>query len=177
MKGFKKIPVKKKRESVRFNPKKEKLAFTIFAIVLLILSMYIYRKTFIPLWFASSIWIIGSSCSMYYLRNSYYVDLIKASKIVTFLHSILTFGGCVLFVFFGINYSITIGKSENVSLRVIKTDYMGRSHTPYVIINYDGQEKQIVFSSDTKIEGKYTVNLELAQGIFGFTVIKKQRIN
>ncbi|WP_343747601.1 tetratricopeptide repeat protein [Fluviicola sp.] len=147
-------------------------------LLLLIWEVDLYRETFISLWTALVIYIGGGSIAFFLLRNRMrnYKRRVETYGIWwTTLAGIFFSGGVVLTLVMTLNYYIPLEKKpETIFLKVIKTGRFGGrgSKDPYVIVDYNGFEKQLVFDYSTDVINSKLVKVSLRKGIFGFRTVR-----
>lgn len=152
-------------------------------LLLLIWEVDLYRETFISLWTALVIYIGGGSIAFFLLRNRMrnYKRRVETYGIWwTTLAGIFFSGGIVLTLVLTLNYYIPLEKKpETIFLKVIKTGLLSSrrgSGSPYVIVDYNGFEKQLVFDYSTDVINSKLVKVSLRKGIFGFRTVKSANL-
>lgn len=150
------------------------------SIGLTIWGIDIYRQTIIETKFlfaaiAFGI-IIGFAVLSFFVKSSY-------STIWTFLIKAAIGAGIFYFAFLFINQQFADKELLTEQFQIVKKGTFGRGKSsrcfqPYVIIDFYGIEKQLVFYCDYADTVKHStkVNLTYSKGTFGFDIIKSKQL-
>ena len=147
---------------------------------LIVPALAFFYKTFIPIFVLLGIGILTGIITTVILRKVI-TRLYPIHRLpVQFIYNTVTWGAYVVFFFLWINDQYT-GKAERtVTEKVVSSGYLrawkGTGPQPYVIVNHDGKEKQIVFYDDRLIHFEYA-DLTIVKGFFGYEVLKKTRLS
>jgi hypothetical protein len=157
----------------------------IFGIVLLTWEVFIYRRTIIELKIPLLIWLTpGLFLTPLFFNKMNNIDGMKAHWILHYvLHTIMT-GGFILFCFMASNFYLAGNTIVDEKFEVIKRGSLSGSkghrdeRKPYVVINYKGIEKQLIFSNPQmeKVMSAKSAKLSVRKGLFGFDIIEKYEI-
>jgi hypothetical protein len=168
---------------------KEKLGFKISDGVLALLFLVsmglavwginIYRLTIIPITLLITIITIGSIPAFlmifFLLKPSY--------KIIWILLTSIAIGGSALyFSFLYLNATYCDNKILTNDFNILRKGTLaagkgsGACRTPFIIVDFNGSEKQLVFYCDYKeiVDVSSKVRIGYSRGLFGFDVIKSR---
>ncbi len=156
-----------------------KILFFVFLFLILI-GIYIYRRTLIEsylLWRLSFIGVaIGAILS--FILFSDYKELFS-----TILFCSIIGAGLFYFAPLILNRVFADEKVKNETFEIISTGNLGRGRSsrcrsPYAIINFPPIKKELVFPCvyEKTIGNFKKVRLEYSEGLFGFTVVRKQTL-
>ncbi|MCY1635154.1 hypothetical protein [Marinifilum sp. D737] len=157
----------------------------ILGIALLTCEIYIYRKTLIELKIPLMIWLTpGIVLTPIFYNKLNDIDGMKAHWSLHYiLHSCMT-GAFVLFSFMAVNYFFADNEVVSKKFKVQETGSLSggkgsrNKRSPYVVINYEGMEKQLVFSNsqmDKVMNSKWAV-LKVRKGRLGFDVLENYTV-
>ena len=166
------------------NKRLDTLVVTLFflGLILLIWEVFIYRRTIIALEIPLLIWLtpgIFLTPLLYDKMNN--IDGMRAHWILHYVaHTCMT-GAFLLFGFMASNYYFADNQTVDKQFEIIRKGSLPgpKGHRderePYVEIDYNGFEKQIVFKySDTeKIDSARYVNLTVKKGLFGYDILER----
>lgn len=152
----------------------------IFGMALLVWEISIYRRTIIELKIPLLIWLTPGFFMTPLLYNRFKrIEAIKKNRIFHYLvHTCIT-GASLLFGFMALNYYFADNQTEDKRFEIIKKGSLsGRNRNediPYVEINYNGFEKEIIFKypDKDKIDSAKYVNLTVKKGLFGFDILER----
>lgn len=157
----------------------------ILGIALLTCEIYIYRKTLIELKIPLMIWLSpGIILTPIFYNKLNDIDGMKAHWSLHYiLHSCMT-GAFVLFSFMGVNYFFADKEVISKEFKVQETGSLAggkgnrNKRSPYVVINYEGMEKQLVFlnSQMDKVMNSKTAVLKVRKGRLGFDVLENYSV-
>ena len=167
----------------KFNFKTGDAVLTILfflSIGLTIWGINIYRLTIINIeylfWIVAFGVIIAFATLTFLVKSSY-------STFWTFFIKAGIGGGLFYFGLLFLNKQFADKKITTEDFKIIKTGTLGRGRSstcfqPYVIINFYGTEKQLLFYCDDAqiIKRSTKVNLTYSKGSFGFNIIKSKRL-
>ena len=150
------------------------------SIGLTIWGINIYRLTIIDIKYLFAIVafgvIIAFATLTFLVKSSY-------STFWTFFIKAGIGGGLFYFGLLFLNKQFADKKITTEDFKIIKTGTLGRGRSstcfqPYVIINFYGTEKQLLFYCDDAqiIKRSTKVNLTYSKGSFGFNIIKSKRL-
>jgi len=119
---------------------------------------------------------IGFAVLSFLLKSSY-------STIWTFLIKAAIGGGLFYFAFLFINQQFADKQLQTEQFVILKKGTLGRGKSsscfqPYVDIDFNGTEKELVFYCDYADIVKHStkVNLTYSRGAFGFNIIKSKQL-
>jgi hypothetical protein len=166
------------------NKKLDNLVVILFflGLILLIWEIFIYRRTIIELKIPLLLWLTpGVFMTPLLYKRMNYIDGMKAHWTLHYiLHTCMT-GAFVLFTFMASNYYFADNQIEKSTFEIIGTGSLPGSkghrseRKPYVVINYKGMEKQLIFSypETDRINSAKMVNLSVKKGLLGFDIIER----
>jgi hypothetical protein len=106
------------------------------------------------------------------------------SIIWTFFISMAIGGGFFFFSFLYLNKLFASSQPQTEEFQIIETGHLGRvgkgnCFIPYVIIDFNGTQKQLVFSCEDKktIKDYHKVAVTFSKGLFGFAIIKAKQLD
>lgn len=176
------------KKSQTNSPKSKKTiqSFTVLSIPYLLLMLWevdIFRQTFISFLIPLSIFIIGGLLLFFLLRKKITYYKKRQETFGTFwlaLHGTVVFGGITMFLFMALNFYVPSpdNKTETLNLKVIKSGRFGGKGTknPYLIVDYHGFEKQLIFPYNTNTENNGFLQVSLTKGLFGFSIVRETHI-
>lgn len=142
---------------------------------LMVWEINIYQKTFIPLKIPFLIWLLTGFIFFLILKSRLAEYLETGNILIQTFYCLATFGGLSVSAFMLPNYYLADKEKFVVNERIILTGSLGSSkgqcRQPFIIINHDGLEKQLVYYCDTPVENFQSVDLTLSKGLFGFEVV------
>jgi len=141
---------------------------------LMVWEIKIYQKAFVPLKIPFVIWLLTGLISIPILRKHATDYLETANILLQSFYGLVTFGGISVSIFMLSNFYFADNEKFVVNERIISTGTLGTSRgcrQPFIIINHDGQEKQLVFYCGTPVEKYKSIDLTLSQGLFGFEIV------
>jgi hypothetical protein len=170
------------------NKKLDNLVKILFVmgLISLVFEIILYRKTIIELKIPLIIWLtpgILLTPLLYNRMNN--IDGMKAHWTMHYvLHTCMT-GAFILYAFMATNYYLANDSIETKSFKVIGTGslpgpkYHRSEREPYVLINYEGMEKQLVFSypETAKINSAQTATLRIKKGLWGYDILESYDAN
>ena len=173
----------KKDTNKKFNFKTGDAILTVLfftSIGLTIWGINIYRLTIIDIKYLFATFafgvIIAFATLTFFVKSSY-------SKFWTFFIKAGIGGGLFYFGLLFLNKQFADKKFTTEDFKIIKTGTLGRGRSstcfqPYVIIDFYGTEKQLVFYCDDAqiIKHSAKVNFTYSKGSFGFNIIKSKRL-
>lgn len=169
------------------NKKLDKLVGFLFilGLILLYLEILIFRETIIDLTIPLIIWLtpgVVMTPLLYGKMNN--IDGMKAHWSLHYvLHTCMT-GAFILYFFMASNFYLADNQIEKKSFKIIRTGSLPgpkgsrNEREPYVFINYEGLEKQLLFSFNVtdKINSAKEVELSVRKGFFGFDILDKYEV-
>lgn len=153
----------------------------VLGLCLLVWVIFIYRRTIIELEIPLLLWLTpGIILTPFFYTRLNNIDGMKAHWILHYiLHSCMT-GAVILFSFMSINYYladdvITTKQYEVLDIGSLpggKNDREKRK--PYVIINYKGLDKQLIFSNSQmeNVRNAKIVIVDVRKGKLGFDILE-----
>lgn len=157
----------------------------ILGLVLMIWEIFIYRRTIIALKIPLLIWLTPGlflTPMLYNKMNN--IDGMKAHWSLHYiLHTCMT-GGIMMFCFMAMNFYLSENLVQEKKFEILKTGSLPGSkghrdeRMPYVVINYEGMEKQLIFSyrETSRVNSAEFVNLFIKKGFLGFDVLAKYNV-
>lgn len=154
-------------------------------LILIIWEIFIFRKTIIPLWIPLTIiGLIGAYTTWRDYKNYINAYPGKGTLFFAFMQNTIAWGFTTCSVFMLSNYYLANSKPRTRTFNIEDRDSMiGRKYhrdecKPLIRINYDGQRKELVFSTEyfNKIDEHQQVTLVTKKGLFGFDVIIEQHL-
>lgn len=167
------------------STKQEKFIFFLFllGLVLLIWEVSIYRRTIIAFNIPLIIFIIpGVFLTLVFYEKLNKIQDINIHFLIHYFFHSFTSGSFILFLFMSSNFYFAGNQTTEKTFEIIHKGSMaagkGRQfieRIPYVVIHYEGIEKQLIFSySETdKIHSSSKVHLTIRQGLWGFDILEK----
>jgi len=169
------------------NKKLDNLVGFLFmlGLVLTIWEIYLYRLTIINLKIPLTIWLIPGLFMTPLLYNKMNnIDGKKGHWILHYLcHTVMT-GGIILFIFMALNFYLADKTIVEKRFKVLRTSSMSgptghrNERQPYVVINYSGFEKQLIFSNQEMkiVLPSKSVRLKIRNGFLGFDILESYKI-
>jgi len=166
------------------NKKLDSLVVILFflGLILLLWEIFIYRKTIIEFKIPLIIWLTpGIFLTPVLYKTMNYIDGMMAHWTLHYiLHTCMT-GSFVLFAFMASNYYFAENQIEQKTFKIIGNGSLAGAkgqrskRIPFVMIKYQGMEKQLIFSySETdRINSAEMVNLTVKKGLWGFDILEK----
>lgn len=154
-------------------------------LIIIIWEIFIYRKTIIPLWIPLTIiGVIGAYTTWRNFKNYIAAYPVEGTLFFASIQNTVAWGFTICSLFMLSNYYLANSKSRTRTFNIEDRDSMvGRKYhrderKPLIIINYDGQYKELVFSSQhfTKLDEYKQVTLVTKNGLFGFDIIVDQHL-
>jgi len=164
------------------NKKLDALITVLFflGLILLLWEIFIYRRTIIELKIPLLIWLIPGIFLTPLLYDKFNkIDGMRAHWILHYVaHTCLT-GAFLLFGFMALNFYVADDYSIHKQFEIIRKGSLPgpKGHRderkPYVEIDYNGLEKQLVFkhSETEKIDSAKFVNLTVRKGLWGYDIL------
>jgi len=150
-------------------------------LTLLICEIRIYRNTIIDLKIPLLIWLIpGLFLTPIFYNRINALDRKANWTLHYFLHTCMT-GSILLFTFMATNLYFGENKIMVKYFNVLKTGSVcgpkghREEREPYVEINYEGLEKEVVFTYEetAKVMSAKSVKLTVRKGFLGFDILEK----
>ena len=146
----------------------------------LLLTMWeidIYEKTFIPFKFPFLIWVLTGLAFTPFFKRILTIYFTTPFLFLQIVYNIVTWGGLFVSAFMFANYYLADKTTIVINEKIISTGHLARGsrgtcEKPFIIINYNGQEKQLVFYCDTQVELYKSVDLTIANGFLGYDIVK-----
>jgi hypothetical protein len=145
------------------------------SLTLTIWEVDVYEKTFIPLKIPLLVWIITGVVFTPFLRKKLSIYLMTTNLFLQMFYNIVTFGGLVISGFMLANFYFANKAETVINENIVSIGHLNsRSNCgrPFIIIDYNGQKKQLVYYCDMKVELYKTVDLTISQGLFGFDIVR-----
>lgn len=153
---------------------------------LAIWGIEIYRVTFISAKILTLVWVItGVLITPLFKKtfNIYCFNPYTPGYSPVFFHVLfntVSFGSILIFLFMFINQTFGSPHKTVITLPVVSYGHFAKTGSncgkPYANVLYKGQEKELVFDCDTKIQNYKSVQLQISTGLFGFNVITNQTL-
>ena len=181
---------KKQQETFRKNKKLDNLISILFflGLILLIWEIYIFRATVIDWKIPTFIYLIPPIFLTPLFFNklneidpSIYIHS-KYKAVHYLLHYFLHFvivGGILCFIFMATNFYFADNQTTDKRFEIIeKGQFNSRSRDNWVRIDYEGQEKELVFpnSYEKEVDNAKFVSFEVQKGFLGFDIIKNKKL-
>jgi len=160
-------------------------ALFFLGLVLLLWEIEIYRDTIIDLKIPLLIWLTpGLVLTPIFYSRINALDRKANWALHYFLHTCMT-GSFLLFSFMATNLYFSDSQSTIKHFNVINTGSIcgPKGHRderePYVDINYEGLEKEVVFTYEetAKVMSAKSVKLTVRKGLLGFDILEKYEID
>lgn len=154
-------------------------------LTIIVWEIFIYRKTIIPLWIPLTIIaVIGAYTTWRDYKNYITAYPGKGTLFFATMQNTVAWGFTICSVFMLSNYYLSNSEKRTRTFNIEEIDSMsGRKNhrgkrKPLIRINYDGQPKELVFSTEyfNKIDEHQQVTLVTKKGLFGFDVIVEQHL-
>lgn len=151
------------------------------SISLTVWEINIYEKTFVPFNIPFAVWILTGLIVTPFLKKILTIYL-KAPVFLKLVYNIVTWGGITKFAFMWTNYNFPNKTKMEINEKIISKGHFPKggkgSHCeqPYIIINYKGQDKQLVYYCGIDVEHFNSVDLTIYRGFFGFDIITKSEL-
>ncbi|MCO4293075.1 hypothetical protein NF867_09385, partial [Solitalea sp. MAHUQ-68] len=161
-------------------------SFFLLGLILLIWEIYIYRQTIIDVKIPLLIWTVPGvflTPLLYDKLNN--IDGRVGHWILHYIGHTCSTGAILLFGFMASNLYMADYKKVNKQYSIIEKGSIPGSkghrneRLPYVVINYEGLKKELIFSySQTDIiNTANNVNLTVRKGFWGFDVLEEYEAN
>jgi hypothetical protein len=146
------------------------------SLLLTIWEIDIYQKTFIPLKIPFLIWVLTGLVLTPFMRRTLTIYFTTPFLFLQIVYNVVTWGGLVVTIFMLANYYLADKTTIAVNEKIISTGHLARGsrghcEKPFIIINYNGQEKQLVYYCDIQVEKYNSVDLTIAKGFLGYDII------
>ncbi len=169
------------------NEKLDKIIGFLFilGLSLLVWEIFIYRKTIIDLKIPLLIWLLPGIIMtplLYDKMNN--IDGMKAHWTLHYLlHTGMT-GAFILFLFMATNFYLADSSLVKKQFEIIEKGSLPGSkghrneRKPYVVINYEGLEKELIFSYSQieKVNDSRYANLYVKKGLWGFDILEEYKV-
>jgi hypothetical protein len=159
----------------------------LLGLVLITASTYLFDAIFISSgWLLVIAILIGIVMTPLVRRffNIYFYNPYDPGHIPLFIHALyhtVAIGGTLVFGFLLSNEHLGHSAGQVVTTPVLS--YGHRHHSadascgkPYVVVHYDGLEKNLPFDCDDPVEKAHAVRLDIRKGFWGFDVITAQAL-
>ncbi len=154
--------------------------------ILIIWEIEIYRVTFIKAKILTLVWLLtGVLITPLFKKifNIYCLNPYTPGRSPIFFHVLfntVSFGSILIFLFMFINQTFGSQYKTFITLPIQSYGHFAKTRRScgqaYAHVIYKGEEKELVFGCDTKIEDYQSVQLEISTGLFGFEVITNQTL-
>jgi hypothetical protein len=154
-------------------------------LILLVWQIFIYRRTIIDLNIPLFICFTpGLILTPLFFKKLNYIDGTRGHWTLHYLFHTITVGGIILFCFMSSNFYLANNVSVQSKFKIIDRGSLpGRKRhrderSPYVIINYNGMNKQLIFSyekMDEVMAAKYLL-LKVKKGLWGFDILDEYTV-
>ncbi|TKK64088.1 hypothetical protein FC093_23325 [Ilyomonas limi] len=146
------------------------------SLLLTIREINIYEKTFIPFKIPFFIWVFTGLVFTPFFKRILTVYFTTPFLFLQIVYNIVTWGGLFVSAFMFANYYLADNKTIVINEKIISTGHLARGERgtceePFIIINYNGQEKQLVYYCDTQVEKYKSVDLTIAKGFLGYDIV------
>ena len=156
-------------------------ALILGCMLLIIWEVFIYEKTFIPLFIPLSIWLL-TGIVITILSRGKFVYQPKPSPFKQLLFNIIVWGGLTLFSFMWMNYHLCAKTTSVINEKILSAGHVTQKinsnscEQPFVVVAYKGQKKQLMFDCDTPVESYTSVDLTISRGFFGFDILLQSKL-
>jgi hypothetical protein len=161
--------------------------FFVIGLVLIILSTILFETIFIAgPWLVAIAIVIGIVMTPLFRRffNIYFYNPYDLGHVPLFFHVLyhsVAFGGTLIFLLLLTNKQLAHPASQIVTLPVISNGYSYSSpgsscRNAYVVVRYDGMEKDLPCECGAPVETAHAVRLDIRKGFWGFDVITAQAL-
>ena len=149
----------------------------ICSLLLTIWEINIYQKTFIPLKVPLLIWLLTGLAFTPFFKRILTIYFMTPYVFLQIVYNIVTWGGLFVSAFMLTNYYLSDKQVIVVNEKIFSTGHLARGsrgtcEQPYIIINYNGQEKQLVYYCGTQVELFKSVDLTISKGFLGYDIAK-----
>lgn len=149
---------------------------TLVAIGLILWEISIYRLTFISWWVPVLIAIVTGGIMTFVLRGFMARVFPQHGFGILLPYNIVTWGGIAMFLFMWCNYQFAGDHYQKLNAHIVRMSRLAsRNHVdkgqPYISILYQGREEHLLFDAGTDMDTCNSVDLTLAPGFFGYTVV------
>ena len=146
-------------------------------LVLLVLEIGIYQHTIIPFKIPFLVTLVFTVVTFFLIQKDYRQTYQVRSLFFPFAQSFVSIGFISCYLFMAINYFFPDkSTTRNKSVTIINKHILsGRGNTPAMEVDYDGTEKQLVFSNKERSDWSKATEVELIvkDGFFGFAIIER----
>ena len=148
----------------------------IISLLLTFWEINIYQKTFIPFKIPFLIWVLTGLILTPFMTRILTIYFTTPFLPLQIVYNIVTWGGLTVTIFMLANYYFAEKTTVVITEKIISTGHLARGlrghcEKPFIIINYDGQEKQLIYYCDTQVEKYSSVVLTIASGFCGYDII------
>ena len=166
------------------NKKQDRLlsALLIIGLLLLLWQIVLYRRTIIPLKIPLLLWLIpGIPLTPILYRTLNQADGMKAHWILHYIAHTWMTGSILLFAFMASNYYLADSTVVQEQFEILEKGSLpgGKHHRherkPYVMIDYHGFEKQIIFTypKTSEVEQASLIQVSVRKGLWGFDILQE----
>lgn len=135
----------------------------------------IYDKTFIPLKIPLTIWFFSGFVFTLILKRTLAIYIMATSLFLQIFYNLVTWGGLITSAFILTNYYFASKAEAVINENIISTGHLNSRSghgRPFIIINHNEQEKELVYNWKIQVELYKTVDLTISHGLFGFDIIR-----
>jgi hypothetical protein len=154
-------------------------ALILGCMLLIIWEIFIYEKTFIPLFVPLAVWLL-TGIVITILSMGKFIYQPTPSVFNQLLFNIIVWGGLTLFSFMWGNYHFCDKATSVINEKILSTGHLATKRAecaqPYIEVAYKGQVKQLMFDCDTPVENYTSVDLTIARGLFGFDILLQSKL-
>lgn len=146
------------------------------SLLLTIWEINVYQKTFIPFKVPFLIWILTGLAFTPFLKRTLTVYFTTPFLFLQIVYNVVTWGGLFVSAFILTNYYGAEKATTVVNEKILLTGHLakglkGHCEQPFIIINHNGAEKQLVYYCDTPVENYKSVDLTIAKGFWGYDIV------
>jgi len=143
------------------------------SLLLTIWEINIYQKTFIPFKVPCLIWILTGLAFTPFMKRTLAIYFSIPVLFFQIIYNVVTWGGLFGSAYILVNYYLAEKESIMINEKILSTGHLARGskvhcEQPYIIINYNGQDKQLVYYCGTQVESYKSVDLTIAKGFWGY---------
>lgn len=144
------------------------------SLTMMVWEIKIYQKTFVPFKIPFGIWFLTGLISIPILRKHAADYLETGNILLQSFYGFVTFGGISVSIFMLANFYLADKETFVVNESIISTGTLGTSkgcRQPFIMVNHDGLEKQLVFYCGTPVDKFKSIDLTISKGLFGFEIV------
>lgn len=146
------------------------------SLLLITWEINIYQKTFIIFKTPFLIWILTGFAFTPFMKRTLTIYFTTSFLPLQIIYNLVTWGGISVSAFILFNYYLAEKETIVTNKKILSTGHLARGskghcEQPYIIINYNGQEKQLIYYCGTQVENYKSVDLTIAKGFLGYDIV------